>query len=234
MSLVLDGSTQLAFRNNDDISNLLGTGHEARIWVKLDTAPGSGAFYDLFGHDRAESIVQMVTLRITESRTIRVQWVTASVDDPSQNKDTVATIPLSTWTQVKFKIVSFNGADNWTVEVTIGEGSAEQLSPTGAGSYRPDLCTFVGIGGSITSTEVHHSFLDGKIAEAEVFDETPTRIAYWPLLDDANDDEAGALHLSTVGAPSFDSNDHPGGGEPPPEGDATPALVALLQGSMSR
>jgi hypothetical protein len=33
--------------------------------------------------------------------------------------------------------------------------------------------------------------------------------AYWPLLEDANDDWSNNLHLTEAGSPSFDTNDHP-------------------------
>ena len=35
------------------------------------------------------------------------------------------------------------------------------------------------------------------------------RKAYWPLLEDANDDWFNELHLTEAGSPSFDTNDHP-------------------------
>ena len=93
---------------------------------------------------------------------------------------------------------------------------------------------------------INGGFLAGKIAEVAVWDTTlsdaevallaggtlPTSvqaghlIAYWPLLNDANDD-VGSNNLSLVGTPSFDSEDHPSLG--PSYVDAT----ATLSGSGS-
>lgn len=212
MSLVLNGTSQCAYRDNADVANLLVVGSELRMSVRLDSTPGEGAFYDLFTFDRDESNAQMLAFRVTETRQLRVQFVTSSQTDTDQNKDTTATLPLDTWTDVALKIVSNNGSNNYTIAVTIGE-TTENLSPTGTGAYRADLCSFFSIGAAITSSAVFHSFFDGKIADVEIYNSSEVLIHDWSLLDDA-EDGTGDLDLTLEDTPSFDTNDHPGAGTP--------------------
>jgi len=157
MSLVLDGATQAAYRDAADIQSLLPFPSKVSMWVKLAALPGSG-FATLLSHDRDESSAQVLTFRLKPDGTVRVQLVTASDDDSNANKDTTGTIPVDEWVQVILDLVSSNGSNNYTIGVDI-DGSAEQVSPTGAGAYRTDLCTFLGFGAAITSSAVFHSFL---------------------------------------------------------------------------
>jgi len=227
VALVLNGVDQLAYRDNDDVANLFIVGTEARMRIKLASAPAAAAHYDIFTFDRDESAIQQLALRVTENRNVRVMFVTSSQSDTTANKDTTAQIPLDEWTDIVFKVVSNDGDNTFTFEVTVGENEPEQLSPTGAGQYRSDLCTFFSIGAAITSGAVHHSFFDGEIAYFEIYDNTETLLHKWDFEGDGTD-EVGDLDLTLVGDPEFNPPT-----EPPPPGGGVTALVALLQHSMS-
>ena len=212
MSIVLNGSTQYAY-----ILEALATGRPLTIagWVKSDS---NSAYQTVAGLANKNSDTDYRILGLAGGWTGDPVIAMERSSSANEQAKTITGYSVGTWhhTLAEFNTTTLRKA-------LIDEGSEGQnfnfVNPVGLDK------TAVGVICRSSSAW----FFDGKLAEVAMWNAilTPQQksdlaggadpstiqsenlLAYWPLYGDANDDSGNAKHLTEVGSPTYDTEDHP-------------------------